>query len=821
MLKIADTSLSPAEKDDRQIERLINKKSAPSRKPSSDGTKKHDNRRRVMKDHSEKRDDDKDLSRQTQSSLFVIAARVAADGDIFDAFNDTLPSAQAPKKSEPEKSAPEKTEPAAPKKKLTEEEKVNSGAEVDTAQEGKDLIEKLHIEIAKSSDELGKQFKEFALQKYGPILDTKIGELGGALKQGKDLIKKQKITVEKLTKLLEIFHKLSKTPFSGDPGSIAAKIASIWPNGKPDDTVTRGGIITAVKNSMDKIKVPASLKAVMKKEPGSTKNNAKLIEEALREAIKDDKHPNDNEISTFAMLTAAYRVLLKNPDTIDVNTLISQVDEQTDRIHAEIDKLLVLPKFMKSWENAIKEFSNTDTEDKKISAYDYYGEVSKTLKTFFKKGEDEPPFNPDSFVDGLESVLGKKYSEAPEELKKMVEGYRGKTKSAATSYDATYIKAMHRRQATYHGVLQQGDPTHGPYTGYRSLDRRYFGKEHYDSIIKTAKAFLKEDWLKYEWDGGSKDASSRAALDLSIWTADSSMYQAKIDTETYNMLLARLMGLKDEVFSDTLITTDDSVQSRRASSMSNQHYQNILRIASGLRKTDPRAAFELVKNLRSFVAQEEPQDEEQAAPPAPPAAQGQEQEEEQEQVVPPPAPPAAQGQQQMMGQQQQQGQQEQQGAGAVKTAPIADWDDNQIHKFLESMKTQAGKFLSEHDIAEFMDGVEEKFDEMSESGEEEGKGKEKEKVAFSVASLVRIAFANPGARPALLGMIREAAKKKEKKKEKKKSKKAPKKESKNPFADKKAPPGKGGKKAPFGGKKAPPFGKKKSSVSIDLSDTDW
>src|SRR5208283_4317266 len=134
-------------------------------------------------------------------------------------------------------------------------------------------------------------------------------------------------------------------------------------------------------------------------------------------------------------------------------------------------------------------------------------------------------------------------------------------------------------------------------------------------------------------------------------------------------------------------------------------------------------------------------------------------------------------------------------------------------------------------IEQFMEGLDGIFNQS----EEAAKTVHTSSVIVSVATLIRLAHSNPGARPVLLGMIREAAKKTKKKKDKKdkkdkkKGKKAPpKKEEKgkkpNPFADKgkgkKAPFG--GKKAPpFGGKKAPPFGKKKSSVSFDQKDADW
>jgi hypothetical protein len=874
MHRYADTSLSPAEKDDRQIERLTDKDTPHSRKYKDKRAPRHDLRRRRMKDHSEKREDDKDLSRQTQSSLLLaIAARVAAEprGDIFDAMGDTLRSAKPP---EPEKKVLE-TEKKAP----SEEGKVHE-PKGDPALEAKSLVTKLYSEIGKHSRELATQFRKHILDVYGPVLHAKPGEPGKSkLDPNKVMLKSQQEIVDRMNKLFGIFEKTSKIPFGGSPADIAAKISSIWPNGKPDDVVTRAGVIAAVQNAIDKTKVPASLKAVMGKEPGNVRNNAKLVEEALKDAVKDNSKVGEEDVTALAVLTSAYRALLKNPVTIEADSFMKDVDELTEQIHGEINKLLVLPKFMRSWEKAIREFAKDGEKEEKISAYNWDKEVGESLKTFFHEGDgEEPPFDSDTFVDGLESVLGKKYTEAPEELKKMVEGYRSK----AASYNAPNIKAMRQRNATYHGVVQQGDPTNGPYTGYRSLDRRYFGKEHYDSIIKTAKEILKEDWAKYDWEGGAKDANFRAALDLSIWTADSNLYQAKIDVETYNMLLARLMNLKDDVFSDTLITTDDSVKPRRASSMSNQSYQNMLRIASGLRKTNPRAAFELVKNLRSFRAQEEQENEgsseghqsqmehngqeqqqdQGGAPPAPP---------------PPPAPPAAQGQQQ-----QQQGQQEQQGQvtdkemdnfveGKVdikdlkgrlqkvvdakdmdafveglsdmdealkKTAsrtaalhdlePLEDMDEAQTKAFLDKMKAEAHKLLATNDIEQFMEGL----DSIFSQSEEAAKTVHTSSVMIPMTTLVRLAHSNPEARPVLLGMIREAAKKAKKKKDKKDKKKGkktpPKKEEKgkkpNPFADKgkgKKPPFGGKKAPPFGGKKAPPFGKKKSSVSFDQKDADW
>jgi hypothetical protein len=855
------TDLTPAEKDDRQIERLIDKKPAPSRKPAGRGGPKHDNRRRRMQDSEDEKKTDEDLSRKTKASnLFLIAARVAAPPAEED-IHTTPQSAQA---------------------------------------EGKALVQQIFKEIGDQSTDLAQQFKDFARKQYGPILFAKT--------PNKD---KQAEVVKALRKRLDILHRLSKTVFKGSPADVAAKIAERWPNGKPNNWATRAGIIAAVQNSIKRLRVPASIKAFAIKDPNNARKDKALIQDVLKEAKsgKVSKEALEDRIELGA-LTAAYRVLLGNPDTVDAASLNREIDEITEQVYGEVQKLLSIPVFMKSWENAMKEFSHELPESpKETKSSEFYRDVLHSLDTFFDplgKKDRQSLFDPDAFIDGLEDVLGNNFKEAPEELKKVVEGYR----SAATSYGTLRNEAMRQRTATYHGVLQQGDPTNGPYTGYRSLDRRYFGKEHYDSIIKTAKQFLKEDWLKYNWEGGSKDAPFRAALDLSIQVADSNLYQAKIDVETYNMLLARLMKSKTDVFSETLITYDEK-DSRRASAMSNQHIQArqaLLRVASGLRKDNPRAALEIVKNLRTLVAQEQQEEQEcdeQGAPAAgkPPAMQGQQQQQGQEECEEPMAPPkimgqqqqgqqeqqgqqqqgqitdkdmdsfvegkvdikdlkghlknvvdaqsiedfvdglmemdkllkktasmrVAQEQQQQQGQEQQQGQQqqgqEQQTGGMMDLAPLEDMDEAQVKAFLEKQKAEAQKLLGENDIEKFMDGLDHIFGEAENAAKSIKTGS----VVISMSTLVRLAHANPEARPVLLGMIVQAAKKKKRKKDKAKKKDKGKKP--NPFA--KGGPmnkdkdkggkakGKGGKAPPFGGKKAPPFGKKKSSIDIDPSDTKW
>jgi len=444
-----------------------------------------------------------------------------------------------------------------------------------------------------------------------------------------------------------------------------------------------------------------------------------------------------------------------------------------------------------------------------------------------------------------------------------------------SSYGVQAGREMSVKTATYHGVVKQGHPD-GPYPGYRSYDSRYFGKDQYESIVASAKSLLKEDWLSNEWTGGAPDAPFRAALDLAIHTADDCLYQSKIDVETYNMLLARVQGDKMDQFSETFLPNTDAPK-RSASAMSNA-YKNLLRIASELRQTDPKAAVEIVRNMRSLVAQQ--QGEEQGMHPAP---VGQQQQSQQQQGQQQQSQQEQQGQQQGYGQQQQgygqqqQGQQEQQGAGketdvkalkeetkklfdakdiedfieslkdladtVKKTAGrriasdlpdlsgLEDMSDEDVKKFLDEQKKGAKeleKHLSEDDLEAFMKGLDELFKDVGEAA----KHIKTSSVRVNISSLVRLAASNPEARAFLMPVLIAAKKKVEKAKKKgkktsqqekkgqqeKQSKKdKPKAKKENPFAKGKGAP-------PFGGKKAPPFGKgkkKKASVGIDSSDLNW
>lgn len=240
--------------------------------------------------------------------------------------------------------------------------------------------------------------------------------------------------------------------------------------------------------------------------------------------------------------------------------------------------------------------------------------------------EDDEDFDFDSVIRSLSDVA----DVPPEVLEKVVEGHDRDEmaellKAELQKYDldtfgledldrqlglsATSYRSsgpMSPRTGAYHGVRDvRGNPTDSPNT-VSLPDRRYFTNKDYDVIVKFAGKLLDEDWLKYGWDGGAKDAPIRAALDLAIQTANGNAYQSKIDSETYDLLLNRLAKWGYDTFSDTVFPMKAPTgDNRSASAMKNtESYKQIVQVASDLRATHPVASLNIIKSLRSLVSTE-------------------------------------------------------------------------------------------------------------------------------------------------------------------------------------------------------------------------
>lgn len=218
------------------------------------------------------------------------------------------------------------------------------------------------------------------------------------------------------------------------------------------------------------------------------------------------------------------------------------------------------------------------------------------------------------YVDLLEKALeGKNTNDINKYLKELHKEIAGNldedvakvaSRRRATSNRRNLDGRMNPKTAAYHGVVdQKGNPLDPPNTGFKSYDKRYFDKRHYDRIIKAAQDFLKSDWLSTGWDKGAPDAPIRAALDLSIHLADNGLYQSKVDVETYNYLLNKLAKWNWDTFSDTLLPFKNG--NGRSASMKPEH-QVMLKIANDIRLEHPEKTLSILKSIKS-LASEEPQ----------------------------------------------------------------------------------------------------------------------------------------------------------------------------------------------------------------------
>lgn len=203
---------------------------------------------------------------------------------------------------------------------------------------------------------------------------------------------------------------------------------------------------------------------------------------------------------------------------------------------------------------------------------------------------------------GINKFLKELYNETQANLEEDI--IKIAARCVATSNERFLDRNMSAKTASFHGLLdQKGNPVSPTNTGFKSYDKRFFGKDHYDSILKVAKDFMKDNWTLHGWDGGSPDAPIRAALDLAIHTADDSLYQSKIDVETYNLLLNKLASWGYDTFSDTLLPYKKNEGNSRSASMRPEH-QAILKIANDIRETNPLHSMAIMKNLRALASED-------------------------------------------------------------------------------------------------------------------------------------------------------------------------------------------------------------------------
>lgn len=571
-----------------------------------------------------------------------------------------------------------------------------------------------------------------------------------------------------------------------DPDDVIRIVSEAWPNGKPSKWADRAAIIGALEGAIDSAKVPESVKVpALHGDFSDAIRDKKLLRRLVRSSKSGKTRPPDEEtLAQMAYLGSALRAVSRNPESLDAARLSKDAKASVEALSSQINELQELDEIMDSWHSAMSSFGSAKGGVSEISGLKDLDKIARDIDDFL---DDSKTVDPSKYMAELEDYARSNFKDLPPEVEGMFEGF----KRAAASNEMLTIGAMADRVATYHGVLDQsGHPTNPTNTGYRSYDRRHFDESHYASIIKTAQKLLDEDWLKYGWEGGAEDVPIRAALDLSIHLADSSLYQSKIDVETYNMLLNRLAGWGHDTFSDTVLPMKAVPKSKRsAADMTNKGYSNIVRIASDLRKTDPQAALGILKNLREMVSTTSTSQtirEHVALDPVgpEPGPMSGDHSGNAGPETPPPAPP-----------------EENTAAVPGDVMEFKSMSEGDFEKMKKDIKGEVEKLFTIDDVEDFMEGFEGIMDELS------------KKTASYIGSnvpvevLVRLARTNPEAKTILGPWIVAAKKKKDKKKGKK---------------DKKKGKGKAKGKMPEG--MAPPFGGppgKKSKVAVSAEDANW
>lgn len=640
MIRISENKLSPAEKEDKKVDRLTNKKTPKSRKYRSKRGPKYDNRKRDINESDPDLnintvEGDRDLSlnyKYSANDHFVIAA--------LNIISSVTPLESA--------------------------------------------IKAYEKDLRKASFKIADAFLIFSEWFY---LEPAIEGQSGFNDDGVSDIKTKHSNFKKL-KL-----DLSKYLVRATPNNIVKAITSTWPSDE-NDYGTRAAVIGALHKCIDTISLPQALKVpFLRKNVKSFVNDEQFIQRIIESSKnKSGTKIDEKLVPRFAQLAAAYQMVSSNPKTVNAATMENGIDALTDSISSQFEEINQLNSIMAVWHDSISglrhepqkaaelgksshdydkiiaSIDNFFKGDKKIIDVDkylsemdkyadkHYGGTPVELSDLKPESEEyeepdvdvEDDINPqgkplsldDEEPDGIEEIESKKIHD-DEELEKIVQHYvdllaqalkdqdskeinkflkelyyetsgnldedvaRIASRCIATSYEKHLNRHMNIRKSSYHGVVdQKGNPTDPTNTGYKSYDKRYFGKDHYDSIVKVAQELLKDSWLSSGWDGGATDAPIRAALDLSIHTADNSLYQSKIDTETYNLLLNRLAKWGYDTFSETLLPFKKGENSNRSASMKPEH-QAILKIANDIRLQHPMHAVSILKHVRALVSSEE------------------------------------------------------------------------------------------------------------------------------------------------------------------------------------------------------------------------
>lgn len=113
------------------------------------------------------------------------------------------------------------------------------------------------------------------------------------------------------------------------------------------------------------------------------------------------------------------------------------------------------------------------------------------------------------------------------------------------------------RTSMYHGIepYPKGHEGFPPYVEWEQGSVRDLTARDYELLLSSAKEWLKSSVLSKAINGMVPDARFRAALDLAIRSAEDGRYSSVVDTNLYNLLLAKLVG---KIQTNPLLTVRES-----------------------------------------------------------------------------------------------------------------------------------------------------------------------------------------------------------------------------------------------------------------------
>lgn len=576
-LHLSDSSLSPAEKEEQEAERLIEHKPPHSRKYVDRRGPKWDARRQRIQES------DPDLQENSAEKDKDNSLNYKAVGTIAAGGKPTEDSISALKKT----------------------------------------VKQIRSDLAKASPSLAKDFDQFSGGYLGPEM---AGISAGDMKGYFDYFNNVENFIGKREK------EFKQSVKGMNPNEVQKFIVDNWPKDSEDDPDwgTRAGLINAVHFLIDAYPIPMAVKAPLERlDISDITQDRKLVKRIIESSARDNyRLVKDEDITNFAQLAAIYRAVAKNPKALNLGSLQKDVKKLSGDLENQSEKMLELGSILRSWHDMLSGFK-TPGRGEAWHWGDSINQVTNSIQKFLQtSGKEAGMADPGKFMQGIGDYIKDKYGSIPAELQALIGKSSKAASDSATSNEIDSIKAMANRLAgiqhsssnpldgmaariaTYHGVKNtSGNPTDPPIQDLSvtsdqweigsvpcSYDKRNFNEDHWKAILKHAEELLQEDWFKYGWDGSVVEAPLRAALDISIYT--NKLFQGKIDAETYEMLINRLAGWGHDSFSETILPM------KAVKTASSGLIHSTLQRASEVLEHDPRTAMTMVNNVRALVSAE-------------------------------------------------------------------------------------------------------------------------------------------------------------------------------------------------------------------------